>query len=73
MVTQALIYSLETKLILYYHTVEVEHSILAPLLWDIEWELKKKNPIIMGSRETNTSWLEFLQTKLPSLDGIGYF
>ena len=75
MVTQALIYSLETKLILYYHIVEVEHSLLAPLLWDFEWEFKKKkkNPIILGSRETNPSWLEFLQAKLPSLDGLGYF
>ena len=50
--------------------MEVEHSLLASLLWDFEWEFKK-NRVIRGSIETNVSRLGFLQTKLPDLDGLG--
>ena len=56
--TQALISSLETELILCYYVVEL--SLMASLLCNFEWELK--NPILLRSTETNLSRSGFLQS-----------
>lgn len=72
MVIQTRIWSLDTKLILYCHIVEVETFSPGFLSGNF------KDPIILGSRETNPTrhlslgW-DFCKQELPSLDGSGSF